>query len=81
MSLFWLAPQFLLLGVSDVTSFTGLLEFFNTEVPRGMKSIATALFWCDLGLASLMATLLVEIVNMVTRHLLRDRLPSGTEVP
>jgi hypothetical protein len=41
MSLFWLAPQFLLLGVSDVTSFTGLLEFFNSEAPRGMKSIAT----------------------------------------
>ncbi|KAM0904108.1 hypothetical protein ACQ4PT_018222 [Festuca glaucescens] len=68
MSLFWLAPQFLLLGVSDVTSFTGLLEFFSSEAPRGMKSIATALFWCDLGLASLMATLLVEVVNGATRR-------------
>ncbi|VAI13221.1 unnamed protein product [Triticum turgidum subsp. durum] len=62
---------FFLLGVSDVTSFTGLLEFFNSEAPRGMKSIATALFWCDLGLASLMATFLVDAVNraqgMVTR--------------
>jgi hypothetical protein len=68
MSLFWLAPQFFLLGVADVTSFTGLLEFFNSEAPRGMKSIATALFWCELGLASSMATLLVEIVNSATRH-------------
>ncbi|XP_024311221.1 protein NRT1/ PTR FAMILY 4.5 isoform X2 [Brachypodium distachyon] len=68
MSLFWLAPQFFLLGVADVTSFTGLLEFFNSEAPRGMKSIATALFWCDLGLASLMATFLVEVVNKATRH-------------
>jgi solute carrier family 15 (peptide/histidine transporter), member 3/4 len=68
MSLFWLAPQFFLLGVADVTSFTGLLEFFNSEAPRGMKSIATALFWCALGLASLLATTLVEIVNKATRH-------------
>ncbi|KAI5014467.1 hypothetical protein ZWY2020_055857 [Hordeum vulgare] len=68
MSLFWLAPQFFLLGVADVTSFTGLLEFFNSEEPRGMKSIAMALFWCELGLASLMATFLVEIVNRATRH-------------
>uniref|UniRef100_A0ACD5V3Y3 Uncharacterized protein n=1 Tax=Avena sativa TaxID=4498 RepID=A0ACD5V3Y3_AVESA len=68
MSMFWLAPQVVLLGVSDVTSFTGLLEFFNSEAPRGMKSITTALFWCDLGLASLMATLLVEIVNRATRR-------------
>ncbi|CAM0904042.1 unnamed protein product [Alopecurus aequalis] len=68
MSLFWLVPQVVLLGVSDVTSFTGLLEFFNSEAPRGMKTIATALFWCELGVASLMATLLVEIVNWATRH-------------
>jgi len=68
MSLFMLAPQFFLLGVSDVTSFTGLLEFFNSEAPRGMKSIATALFWCDLGLASLMATFLVDAVNWATRR-------------
>lgn len=68
MSLFWLAPQFLLLGVSDVTSFVGLLEFFNSEAPRGMKSIAAALFWCELGLASLLATFLVQLVNKATRH-------------
>ncbi|CAM0901527.1 unnamed protein product [Alopecurus aequalis] len=67
-SLFWLAPQFLMIGVSDVTSFTGLLEFFNTEAPPGMKSIATALFWCNLGLASLMGTFLVDAVNRATRH-------------
>jgi len=68
MSLFWLAPQFFLLGVSDVTSFPGLLEFFNSEAPRGMKSIATALFWCEIGLASLLATFLVKAVNRATRH-------------
>jgi dipeptide/tripeptide permease len=68
MSLFWLAPQFFLLGVSDVTSFPGLLEFFNSEAPRGMKSIATALFWCELGLASLLATFLVKAVNAATRR-------------
>uniref|UniRef100_A0A0D9W6L0 Major facilitator superfamily (MFS) profile domain-containing protein n=1 Tax=Leersia perrieri TaxID=77586 RepID=A0A0D9W6L0_9ORYZ len=68
MSLFWLAPQFFLLGVSDVTSFVGLLEFFNSEAPRGMKSIGTALFWCELGLASWMGTFLVELVNKATRH-------------
>ncbi|KAJ1271663.1 hypothetical protein BS78_06G143700 [Paspalum vaginatum] len=68
MSLFWLAPQFFLLGVSDVTSFPGLLEFFNSEAPQGMKSIATALFWCEIGLASLLATFLVQVVNSATRH-------------
>ncbi|KAL6652478.1 hypothetical protein ACP70R_011403 [Stipagrostis hirtigluma subsp. patula] len=68
MSLFWLAPQFFLLGVADVTSFPGLLELFNSEALRGMKSIAAALFWCELGLASLLATFLVQAVNRITRH-------------
>ncbi|XP_006652449.1 protein NRT1/ PTR FAMILY 4.5-like [Oryza brachyantha] len=68
MSLFWLAPQFFLLGVSDVTSFVGLLEFFNSEAPKDMKSIGTALFWCELGLASWMGTFLVQLVNRATRH-------------
>ncbi|KAF8703543.1 hypothetical protein HU200_032357 [Digitaria exilis] len=68
MSLFWLTPQFFLLGVENVTSFPALLEFFNSEAPRGMKSIATALFWCVQGLASLLATFLVQAVNRATRH-------------
>ncbi|EEE61240.1 hypothetical protein OsJ_15291 [Oryza sativa Japonica Group] len=68
MSLFWLAPQFFLLGVSDVTSFPGLLELFSSEAPRGMKSIASALFWCELGLSSWLATLLVQVVNRATRR-------------
>ena len=33
-----------------------------------MKSIAAALFWCVLGLSSLLATFLVQIVNRATRH-------------
>ncbi|XP_062185679.1 protein NRT1/ PTR FAMILY 4.3-like isoform X2 [Phragmites australis] len=68
MSLFWLTPQFFLLGLSDVTSFPGLLEFFNSEAPRGMKSIATALFWCEIGMSSLLATFMVQVVNRATRH-------------
>lgn len=80
MSLFWLAPQFFLLGVSDVTSFPGLLEFFNSEAPRGMKSIAASLFWCELGLASMMATFLVDIVNMATKRGHRGGWLEGTNL-
>nr|CAB3487471.1 unnamed protein product [Digitaria exilis] len=80
MSLFWLTPQFFLLGVADVTSFPGLLEFFNSEAPRGMKSIATALFWCDTGLASLLATLLVQAVNSATRHGQKEGWLEGTSL-
>ncbi|CAO2163476.1 unnamed protein product [Urochloa humidicola] len=67
MSFFWLAPQFFLIGVADTTSFVGLLEFFNSEAPNGMKSIGVALFWCQIGISSLLGTLLVKLVNKVTQ--------------
>lgn len=65
-SVFWLAPQFFLLGVEDSTAFVGLLEFFTAEAPDGMKSIGVAFFWCQAGMASLLGTLLVRLVNRVT---------------
>ncbi|CAL5011890.1 unnamed protein product [Urochloa decumbens] len=68
MSLFWLAPQFFLLGMQETTAFVGLLEFFNSEAPGSMKSIGVALFWCQIGMASFLGTLLVRVVNKVTRH-------------
>ncbi|XP_072981467.1 protein NRT1/ PTR FAMILY 4.6-like [Typha angustifolia] len=68
MSMFWLTLQFFFLGVVDTTSFVGLLEFFNSEASRGMKSIGVAIFWCIIGLASWLGSLLIQIVNKATRH-------------
>ncbi|KAI3889117.1 hypothetical protein MKX03_004280 [Papaver bracteatum] len=68
MSVMWLSFQFIATGIVDVTSFVGLLEFFNTEVSRGMKSLGTAMFWCNFGLASLLGSLLVDLANKATRR-------------
>lgn len=68
MSVFWLVVQFFCLGVVDVTSFVGMLEFFNSEAPRRMKSIGTAIFWCVVGLAAFMGTVTVELANKASRH-------------
>ncbi|KAG6488752.1 protein NRT1/ PTR FAMILY 4.5-like isoform X1 [Zingiber officinale] len=68
MSVFWLVVQFCCLGVVDVTSFVGLLEFFNSEAPRGMKSIGTAISWCVFGLAAFLGSITVELANKASRH-------------
>ncbi|EES15877.1 protein NRT1/ PTR FAMILY 4.3 [Sorghum bicolor] len=65
-SAFWLAPQFVLLCVLDVTSFVGLLEFFYSEVSTGMKSIGGSVVFCILGVASWLGSLLIQVVNDVT---------------
>ncbi|KAL0908132.1 hypothetical protein M5K25_022605 [Dendrobium thyrsiflorum] len=67
-SVFWLGAQFFLIGITDVTSFVGLLEFFVEEASIGMKSMGTAIFYCVLGLASLLATFVIEVVNKATRN-------------
>ncbi|TVU51468.1 hypothetical protein EJB05_02900 [Eragrostis curvula] len=66
MSVFWLTPQFFLLGVMDVTSFVGLLEFFYSEASVGMKSIGSAIVFCVLGVASWLGIFLIQVVNRVT---------------
>lgn len=66
MSIFWLVFQFFV-GVVDVTSFVGLLEFFYSEASTGMKSIGSSLFYCMLGVAAWLLTLLIDLVNRVTR--------------
>ncbi|XP_020246085.1 protein NRT1/ PTR FAMILY 4.5-like isoform X3 [Asparagus officinalis] len=68
MSVLWLTAQILFIGINNATTFAGLLEFFNSEASGGIKSFASALFWCTLGLGSLMGTFQVDIVNKVTRH-------------
>jgi len=67
MSVFWLVFQFFFVGVVDVTSFVGLLEFFYSEASIGMKSIGSSLFYCMIGVAAWLVTLLIQLVNRVTR--------------
>ena len=66
MSVFWLTPKFFMLGVMDVTSFVGPLEFFYSEASAGMKSIGGAIVFCILGAASWLGSFLIQVVNRAT---------------
>ncbi|KAL5991000.1 hypothetical protein ACLOJK_011906 [Asimina triloba] len=68
MTMAWLLLQFVAVAINDAFSFVGLLEFFNSEASKGMKSLGTAIFWCVIGLSSLLGSFLVDIVNKVTSH-------------
>ncbi|KAL6875710.1 hypothetical protein ACP4OV_013223 [Aristida adscensionis] len=68
MSVFWLTVQFFLLGVVDVTSFVGLLEFFYSEASLGMKSIGSSIFYCILGVSAWLGSLLIQVANRITRR-------------
>ncbi|KAM5562967.1 protein NRT1/ PTR FAMILY 4.2-like [Rosa sericea] len=65
-SVFWLGWQFLLLGVSDMLTLGGMLEFFYSEAPNSMRSMCTALSWCSTSMGYFLSSVLVSIVNSVS---------------
>ncbi|KAF9688440.1 hypothetical protein SADUNF_Sadunf02G0197400 [Salix dunnii] len=69
LSVFWLGWQYLLLGVSDMLTLEGMLEFFYSESPDSMKSICTALSWCSTSMGYFLSSLLVSIINSITGRL------------
>ncbi|KAL5722588.1 hypothetical protein ACHQM5_006094 [Ranunculus cassubicifolius] len=62
----WIALQYLCLGSADLFTLAGLLEFFFTEAPASMRSLATALTWASLAMGYYLSSVLVSIVNSVT---------------
>nr|GMD07742.1 protein NRT1/ PTR FAMILY 4.6-like isoform X1 [Ipomoea batatas] len=62
----WVALQYLFLGSADLFSLAGLMEFFFTEAPFSMRSLATALSWASLAMGYFLSSVLVSIVNRIT---------------
>ncbi|CAM0910204.1 unnamed protein product [Alopecurus aequalis] len=60
---FWIAFQYLFLGSADLFTLAGLLEFFFSEAPPRMRSLATSLSWASLALGYYLSSVLVTIVN------------------
>ncbi|KAH7514139.1 hypothetical protein FEM48_Zijuj11G0057100 [Ziziphus jujuba var. spinosa] len=80
LSVFWLVPQFLLVGSGEAFTYIGQLDFFLRECPKGMKTMSTGLFLSTLSLGFFFSSLLVTIVHKVTgdrKPWLADNLNQG----
>ncbi|ONK54903.1 uncharacterized protein A4U43_UnF9870 [Asparagus officinalis] len=67
MSAFWLSFQFFIFGIADMFTFVGLLEFFHSEAPKELKSVATSFLWLSMGLGYFVSSILVDLVNLATK--------------
>ncbi|OWM75985.1 hypothetical protein CDL15_Pgr009630 [Punica granatum] len=65
-SFFWVAFQYLFLGSADLFTLAGLLEFFFSEAPSSMRSLATSLSWASLAMGYYLSSVIVSIVNGAT---------------
>ncbi|XP_050370166.1 protein NRT1/ PTR FAMILY 6.2-like [Argentina anserina] len=65
-SVYLLIPQFFLVGSGEAFIYTGQLDFFITQSPKGMKTMSTGLFLSTLALGFFVSSFLVSIVRRVT---------------
>ncbi|KAJ0909494.1 putative proton-dependent oligopeptide transporter family, MFS transporter superfamily [Helianthus annuus] len=66
MTIFWLLPQYILLGVADVFNAIGLLEFFYDQSPEDMQSLGTTFFTSGIGVGNFLNGFLVTMVDKAT---------------
>ncbi|KAK6782241.1 hypothetical protein RDI58_020037 [Solanum bulbocastanum] len=65
-SVFLLIPQFFLVGAGVGFMYTGQLDLFITQSPKGMKTMSTGLFLTTMALGFFFSSLLVSIVKKAT---------------
>ncbi|XP_022941678.1 protein NRT1/ PTR FAMILY 5.1-like [Cucurbita moschata] len=66
MSILWLLPQYILLGIADVFNAIGLLEFFYDQSPEHMQSLGTTFFTSGIGVGNFLNSFLVTVVDKIT---------------
>ena len=65
-SIFWMLPQYILLGISDIFTVVGMQEFFYSEVPLRMRTMGIALYTSVFGVGSFVSALLITVIEMFT---------------
>ncbi|GJV82334.1 NRT1/ PTR family 1.1-like protein [Tanacetum coccineum] len=68
MSAFWLVPQYSLLGLAEAFNAIGQIEFYYSQFPKSMASIGVALFALGLAVGNLVGSLIVIVVNGLTKQ-------------
>uniref|UniRef100_A0A7N0VKD1 Uncharacterized protein n=1 Tax=Kalanchoe fedtschenkoi TaxID=63787 RepID=A0A7N0VKD1_KALFE len=66
MSVMWLAPQLVLMGLAEAFNIIGQIEFYNKQFPENMRSIANSLLSVTMGGASYLSSAIVMIVHATT---------------
>ncbi|GAB2283773.1 hypothetical protein Dimus_018265 [Dionaea muscipula] len=66
LSIFWITPQFLIFGISEMLTAVGLIEFFYKQSLKGMQTFLTAMTYCSYSFGFYLSSVLVSMVNKIT---------------
>lgn len=67
MSLWWMIPQYVLMGLAAVLGMVGLEEFFYDQMPDALRSVGLALCLSIFGVGSYASSMLVSVIDWATR--------------
>lgn len=77
-SAFLLVPQFVLAGAAEGFVYSGQIDFFLTESPKGMKAISTSLFLTTIAFGFFANSALIAIIRKATQGT-RNWLPGNID--
>lgn len=66
MSAMWLVPQYCLNGLAEAFNAIGQTEFYYSEFPKSMSSIASSLFLLGMAVANMLASVILNLVENVS---------------
>ncbi|KAK3229789.1 hypothetical protein Dsin_001670 [Dipteronia sinensis] len=66
MSVWWLVPQYALIGVSETFAMVGLQEFFYDQVPTELRSVGLSLNLSIFGFGSFLSSFLISVIDKIT---------------
>lgn len=67
-SILWIAPQFLVFGLSEMFTAVGLIEFFYKQSLAGMQSFLTSMTYCSYSFGFYLSSVLVSLINKFTNN-------------
>lgn len=65
-SIFWITPQFLIFGLSEMLTAVGLIEFFYKQSLQRMQAFLMAMTYCSYSFGFYLSSVLVSLVNKIT---------------
>lgn len=68
LSIAWLLPQYVLMGISDVFAIVGQQEFFYDQMPDALRSLGMGLYLCAAGVGGFLSSILITMVQNASSH-------------